>query len=170
MESSWQYSHLPYSAPVQTAPSSPDCPPSTGMDGLSLGTTDPQAKDSGEELVGMGLYDSPAQVHSTSFFFEGSTVAQRKSLKLEESFEPTEREEEDDDEVDDQDDAEEDEDVADQDSFQVPEKTSYPSQSIASHFPVLAEQNQDSIAAQYLATLGQLNSPYYPSSHGYGWV
>lgn len=41
-----------------------------------------------DELVGMGLYDSPAQVQSASLLFSGPLPVRRKSLKLEESFEP----------------------------------------------------------------------------------
>jgi len=41
-----------------------------------------------DELVGMGLYDSPAQVQSANLLFSGPLPVRRKSLKLEESFEP----------------------------------------------------------------------------------
>lgn len=44
--------------------------------------------DGKEELVGMGLYDSPNQVQSSSLLFSGSLPVRRKNLKLEESFEP----------------------------------------------------------------------------------
>lgn len=71
---------------INTAPSSPAFLPFPDLgqplltDGLDAG--------GGEELVGMGLYDSPAEVQSSLIF--GGDIARlgKKSLKLEESFEP----------------------------------------------------------------------------------
>lgn len=167
MDSSWQFPQ-PLSTNVPTAPSSPEYPPAISLDKMNLGTDDPDSKSHVEELVGMGLYDSPADVHSTSLLFGGSSATQRKSLKLEESFQPEEREEgEEGDELD----AESEEEEPDEDdSFQIPVKNAYYSQSIASHFSLQSDPNQDSIASRYLASLGHLNSPYYPSPQNHGWI
>merc|ERR1712000_453164 len=80
---------------VPTAPSSPDCPPfpNIDLDNLSLGTTSGKAKVDSEELVGMGLYDSPAEVQSSSLLFGRFSQSGQKSLKLAESFEPVEQDE-----------------------------------------------------------------------------
>jgi len=73
-----------------------------GLDTLSLDNGCSGSKDDAEELVGMGLYDSPAEVQSSSLLFNGFSRSGRKVLKLEESFEPEEREEEEDEEDDDE--------------------------------------------------------------------
>jgi len=71
---------------LATAPTSPDFLPMPDL-GQSFDVTQIEAVDK-DELVGMGLYDSPAQVQSASVLFSGPLPARRKSLKLEESFEP----------------------------------------------------------------------------------
>lgn len=72
---------------VTTAPASPNYLPIPDMgQPFDFPEIEP-AEDEKEELVGMGLYDSPDQAQSSSLLF-GSAPVQRKSLKLEESFEP----------------------------------------------------------------------------------
>lgn len=168
LQSTWHLSQQAQpSQSLQTAPSSPDCLP-LQVDTLRLDTTDLDGKSHSEELVGMGLYDSPADVQSTSLLFGGMSNLSRRGLKLEESFVPEDR---DDEELDD--DLEtEDEDDDEEDSFEVPRKMEYSSQSIANHMGFLpSQQEPDSLASQYLATLGQLSSAYYPTSHpGYNWI
>jgi len=85
-----------------TAPTSPEVLPMLDL-GQSFDTDQTEGDGNRDELVGMGLYDSPAQVQSTSLF-GGSLPVRRKSLKLEESFEPVTQA--DTDEDDDDDDAE----------------------------------------------------------------
>lgn len=70
---------------ITTAPASPDFAPLPPVEQSSLQV---ETEDDKEELVGMGLYDSPAQVRSANLLFGGSLPVRRKSLKLEESFEP----------------------------------------------------------------------------------
>ncbi|RMD41956.1 hypothetical protein DV735_g3183, partial [Chaetothyriales sp. CBS 134920] len=79
----WQWSHQNSTLDPPTAPSSPDFLPIQGG-------FDTRKEEEGEELVGMGLYDSPAEVQSSSLLFGGSFGAapKPKSLKLAESFEP----------------------------------------------------------------------------------
>ncbi|KAK5045587.1 hypothetical protein LTR84_009205 [Exophiala bonariae] len=165
----WQLSQAPVQPPhtVHTAPSSPTCLP-LHVDTLSLDTTDLDEKSHSEELVGMGLYDSPADVQSTSLLFGGMSSVSRRGLKLEESFIPEDRPDEDLDE-----DAEtEDDDDEEEEPFEVPRKMDYSSQSIANQMGFLPiQQEPDSLASRYLATLGQLSSAYYPTSHpGYNWI
>lgn len=82
----------PWHYPTQklpTAPSSPSFLPIQGAieaSPLDLNTRSAPQKPSGDELVAMGLYDSPADVQSSSLLFGGS--GRKRSLKLEESFEP----------------------------------------------------------------------------------
>lgn len=124
-----------------------------------------------EELVGMGLYDSPAEVQSTSFLFGGISSG-RKALKLEESFEPGEQEEGEEREAEDAQEQEtlENDDATD-DALEMCDNPDYASQSIASHLTFGAQPEVNPLAFNYLATLSQLNSAYYPTaSHGYGWI
>lgn len=79
----WNMQDLP------TAPSSPSFLPIQGAvdaSPLDLNTRTVPQKPSGDELVAMGLYDSPAEVQSSSLLFGGT--GRKRSLKLEESFEP----------------------------------------------------------------------------------
>lgn len=57
---------------------------------LDLSEFDPEG---GEELVALGLYDSPEEVRTRNLMFSNDLPVRRKSLKLEESFQPTEEEE-----------------------------------------------------------------------------
>ena len=88
----WQYESQYLAADVPTAPSSPTFLPIQGgveASPLSLDTEHVPSNTDGEELVGMGLYDSPADVQFSNSFSGGVDGAGRKrSLKLEESFEP----------------------------------------------------------------------------------
>ncbi|EXJ78492.1 hypothetical protein A1O1_08893 [Capronia coronata CBS 617.96] len=173
-QSSWHFHQRPASVEVQTAPSSPDFLQHTNIDtdvsslDNATGTT-----ENAEELVAMGLYDSPAEVQSSSFLF-GRASSERKALKLEESFEPADRDEGEEAGGDDAtseatfeyDDTPQD--VLRDHAFPAAD---YTSQSIASHLTYGAQPEVNPMAFQYLATLCQLNSPYYPTaSHGYGWV
>ncbi|OAP62800.1 hypothetical protein AYL99_02027 [Fonsecaea erecta] len=179
VQPAWGFNQPVMAPNVQTAPSSPDCLPlqNFGLDTLSLGNTDSKLKDNAEELVGMGLYDSPAEVQSSSLLFGGSAGSGRKGLKLEESFEPAEQEDEE--EEDDTEDAEEDE-TGLQDAQQEDENSGqlwdnsdnaeYKAQSIADHLTFGMQAQPDSLAMKYLSTLRQLNSAYYPSGQSYGWA
>ena len=90
----WQWNHQTSMLDIPTAPSSPNFLPIQGGVEASPLSLDiqrlPAKEEDGEELVGMGLYDSPADVQSSSLLFGGGfgAVQQKKSLKLEESFEP----------------------------------------------------------------------------------
>jgi len=72
---------------LATAPTSPDFLPMPDF-GQSFDVAQMEEAVEKDELVGMGLYDSPAQVQSASLLFNGPLPVRRKSLKLEESFEP----------------------------------------------------------------------------------
>jgi hypothetical protein len=185
MQPSWHVNQMLMDPNVQTAPSSPDCLPlqNIRLDTLSLGNIDTKSKDSSEELVAMGLYDSPAEVQSSSLLFGGFSGSGRKGLKLEESFEPTEQdgdeeeegEDEGEEDVDQTDDTQQEikQEEADQ-KWHIPAATQYDSQSIASHLTYGLEPRPEPLASQYLATLRQMNSAYYPSDYtqdtGYGWI
>ena len=92
MPQTWQYDPQYLSTDVPTAPSSPTfLPIQGGLDAspLSLATQHLPPGTEGEELVGMGLYDSPADVQFSNLLSGGRDGTGRKrSLKLEESFEP----------------------------------------------------------------------------------
>lgn len=175
LQPTWQLNQSQQFQPslsVQTAPSSPDCLP-LHVDTLSLDTADLDDKGHSEELVGMGLYDSPADVQSTSLLFGGISSTTRKGLKLEESFVPEDREDEELDDGEEEEDVEgeEEEEEEEETPFEVPIKMEYSSQSIANHMGFITQQEPDSLASRYLATLGQLSSAYYPTSHpGYGLI
>lgn len=85
--SAWPYLPAKHAHNIQTAPVSPEIFPFQGFENIpdSMCIGDVPDRD---ELVGMGLYDSPAEVQSASLLFSGSVPVRRKSLKLEESFEP----------------------------------------------------------------------------------
>ncbi|KIW21440.1 hypothetical protein PV08_02020 [Exophiala spinifera] len=168
---------------VATAPPSPSYPSASeiNVQDLSLDSSDGKAQDNREELVGMGLYDSPAQVQSSSLLLGNFAGSGQTSLKLAESFEPVEWDpaadqdgeaegDDDDDEV------EMDEDIAQQHN-PTPLDTSatmfssYDSQSVANHMAFPTPSGVDPLAYKYLATLSQLNSAYYPNcQYGYGWI
>jgi len=172
--SAWQLDQLPTSANAPTAPPSPDCLPleSIGLDTLSLQNGAPTSKGDSDELIGMGLYDSPAEIQSSSLLFGGYPASGRKALKLEESFEPTEQDVEEGEE----DGEGEDEEVAPECQSNPDEDTldtlgNCESQSIANHLSFGAPPQADSLAAEYLATLRQLNSAYYPAGYNTcGWL
>lgn len=83
----WPYFSTDFHHKIQTAPVSPDFLPLPEM-GETFNVTYIDEVPDKDELVGMGLYDSPADVQSNSLLFGGCLPARRKSLKLEESFEP----------------------------------------------------------------------------------
>jgi len=181
----WHFNQPMTIPTVQTAPSSPDYPSlhTLELDNLSLGLNDTKSKDDSEELVGMGLYDSPAEIQSSSILFGGFTGPARKGLKLEESFEPTEQEDDEDEDVENDDDVDDD-DEQDQQNFKEedadekwPDSTAmeYNSQSIAAHLTYGIQPEPEPLASKYLATLRQMNSAYYPSEYpgygqGYEWI
>lgn len=92
---SWHWNTLGQDLP--TAPSSPNFLPIQGAidaSPLDLNTkAGPPTKTDGEELVSLGLYDSPAEVQSSSLLFGGGLngLRRKRSLKLEEAFEPAEK-------------------------------------------------------------------------------
>ena len=181
LQSSWLPNQAGTIPNVPTAPSSPICPPlpNIALDTLSLGNkTSPSRADAGD-LVGMGLYDSPAEVQSSSLLFGGFSGSGRKSLKLEESFEPSEHE--DDVEEDDEEDADSDEDQQSVENEEVTERwlpsdtAEHDSQPVASYLMYDMPPRPEPLAAEYLATLRQMNSTYYPSDYSgysqqYGWI
>jgi hypothetical protein len=83
----WPYNSTDFGQDIHTAPVTPDFLPLPDFGNPFDGTYVEEAADK-DELVGMGLYDSPAEVQSASLLFGGSLLVRRKSLKLEESFEP----------------------------------------------------------------------------------
>jgi len=90
---SWQWGYPSQVPNVPTAPASPAFLPIQGgveASPLDLNSQNAPSKPEGDELVGMGLYDSPADVQQSSFLFGGGFegAMKKKSLKLEESFEP----------------------------------------------------------------------------------
>ncbi|KAJ9614826.1 hypothetical protein H2204_014407 [Knufia peltigerae] len=168
---------------VVTAPPSPDYPTASDLhlDDLSLAASGARARDNREELVGMGLYDSPAQVQSTSLLFGNFGGSGQTSLKLAESFEPVAWNPDADqdgeaDEDEDDDGLEVEEDLAQEHDpihMDIPATTfsSYDYQSIANHMAFATPSEVDPLAYKYLATLSQLNSAYYPDcQYGYGWI
>ncbi|EXJ84232.1 hypothetical protein A1O3_04899 [Capronia epimyces CBS 606.96] len=173
----WQFSQGAMLGEVPTAPSSPDFFPVPNMDLGTLSLDNTGDNEDAEELVGMGLYDSPAEVQSSSFLCAGLSSG-RRALKLEESFEPMEQDdgEEGEEGDDDDDEAAQGQETFEQDAVleHAPDSSgeaNYNSQSIASHLTFGTQSEVNPIAFKYLATLSQLNSAYYPAaSHGYGWI
>jgi hypothetical protein len=172
MHPCWQSTIQHVSSSIHTAPSSPDRLPVHNVDfeSLRLDTTDHGPKDKSQELVGMGLYDSPLEVQSSSLLFGGARAGWRKTLKLEESFEPEDvDDEEDDQEASDAGDGEEYD--ATVDDPQHEDVTDYDVQSIANHLCSEVYPDGTSIASQYLATLNQLNTGYYaPPQNIHRWI
>lgn len=156
---------------VQTAPSSPDCVP---LQNITLDPPSPShegsiSKDDPEELVAMGLYDSPAEIQSSSLLFGGLSSCGRKGLKLEESFEPTETDEDDEDDESDHDAEEQEAENAEASSSS--NTPAFDSHSIANHLAFGYQPQPAPLATEYLSTLRQMNSVYYPSDyHSYGWI
>lgn len=72
---------------IVTAPTSPDFLPMPDL-GPTFAAAHTSQDEDKDALVGLGLYDSPDQVRSANLLFSGSLPVRRKSLKLEESFEP----------------------------------------------------------------------------------
>lgn len=161
---------------VQTAPSSPDCVPlqDITVDPSSPSHEGPTFKNDPEELVAMGLYDSPAEIQSSSLLFSGLSGCGGKGLKLEESFEPTETEDvdEDDDDEEDESDREAEEQVAEiMETLSSSNTPAYDTHSIANHLAFSYQSQPAPLATEYLSTLRQMNSVYYPSDyHSYGWI
>ena len=157
---------------VQTAPSSPDCLP-LQVDTLNLDTTDLDDKGSSEELVGMGLYDSPADVQSTALLFGGISNTSRKGLKLEESFVPEERDDEEVNDNEDESDAEEEDEaeVVESPFDAAASRTiEYRSQSSPATWTFFPHGSQTLLRPD-ISQPSQLSSAYYPTSvPGHGWI
>lgn len=165
---SWMWQDLP------TAPSSPSFLPIQGAveaSPLDLNTRNLPQKFEGDELVAMGLYDSPAEVQTSSLLFGGS--GRKRSLKLEESFEPPPESEKDENEDDDgeaeEDDQTENErtDIAPFPEFQDQQNAA----NMAGHSfffetePTPGSQQQ----AVYTSTSGGLNGGLLSQGMSYGW-
>jgi hypothetical protein len=165
MQSQWYYNPTMVMNNVPTTPLSPECPPlhTLELNSGSPGASIMKPKDDSEELVGLGLYDSPAEIQSSSLLFGGASRLQGDGLKLGESFEPTEQ----------PDDDEEDDGRGDEEAEQDEEPRASALQEGETTYDL--QPRPEPLASQYLATLRQMNSSYYPSSHlgsdqGYGWI
>jgi hypothetical protein len=166
-----------FNAEVPTAPASPLFLPIQGgveTSPLNLDTQYiPAQREEGEELVGMGLYDSPADVQSSLLFGGGLSGNDRKrSLKLEESFEPapetSDAEEGSDSEESEQD--EEEEEDAEPTQTLPQEPTTQPTNSMAGQsffFDQEAETNAPQYAPNYTV---MPQTGYQMPMPGYGWV
>lgn len=175
------YSHLN----IDTAPPSPSLLPIQNFD--NDGSTSPFVLGSPrmdrEELVGMGLYDRPQDVQSSTLFSGGSTSMAAltagigKGLKLEESFEPppaTVEDEEDEDETEEQEEAE---DLTASTTAMTDD--GMPLQVNAEDPSNLAGQTFffDDKEIQYPMPAGNITYPYYPhpawgsaDSQSYDWI
>lgn len=174
------YSHLN----VDTAPPSPSLLPIQNFDNdratspFALGS--PRVEK--EELVGMGLYDKPQDVQSSTLPSAGPTTMAAltagigKGLKLEESFEPPPATEEDDEKEDETEEQEEPEDL-----------TASPTTMIGNVLPPSGYVDDpsnldaqtfffDDKEAQYpMSTAENISYPYYPhwdsaNNQSYNWI
>lgn len=146
---------------IATAPASPDY--TSAPPGVLL----PQAEveDDKEELIGMGLYDPPAQAQAANLLFGGSLPIRRKSLKLEESFEPAPPS--DDEELDGEVEVEPEE---DDDAESEPEPEQVNSQQV-SHEPAITSYVPDPIQQYYNSLMqDQMRSMPVYSSNMPGWI
>ena len=178
MGSAWQFNETTTAPNVRTASSSPDSQPlqSICLDSLSLENNNQNLLGRSEELVGMGLYDSPAEVQSSSVLFDGAWGTGKKALKLAESFVPSEQH----DNVEEGPDGNEQvrpdvkEEAVDE-KWQPSTMAEYEPHSIASHMAYDFEPRPEPLATTYLTTLRQMNSIYYPLHYpeygqGCGWI
>jgi hypothetical protein len=154
---------------VPTAPPSPEITSAPVMKAVSLS---PEIEDIDddvpEKLVGLGLYDSPTYVQSSSLLFGDSSPVRRKALKLEEAFEPTEQDDEQEEaNADDQDDEDPSTDVG---QSWPQATTDHEPYSLSNHF-YTANAEPDPLASKYLASLLHMDSAYYATAYqGYGWI
>lgn len=176
LPSTWQFNPHLNTSDIPTAPTSPTfLPIQGGVDAspLSLDTHHPPGKPEGEELVGMGLYDSPADVQSSSLLFGGGLygMGRKKSLKLEESFEPgPETSDADEEAEEDEDDDNDDEEPGPPELPVYQEQPTNPASSMAGQ-SFFFDSEADLSAASYPATMGYLpNGGYQMQYQGYGWV
>ena len=176
VQQAWQYQH-PAMLDIPTAPPSPTFLPIQGAieaSPLSLDTRQLPSHLEGEELVGMGLYDSPAEVQSSSLLFGGgfSGVARKRSLKLEESFEPApeKAEGEDEEETEDEDAEEDSEDNESELPIQQNQLVEQASSMIGQSFFFDAEA--DANARHYARNMAHMQDGGYQMQHPaeYGWV
>ena len=175
----WQFTSQYLVSDVPTAPSSPAFLPIQGSleaSPLSLETQNLPTSNQGEELVGMGLYDSPAEVQNSSLLFGGGWdgVARKKSLKLEESFQPapesSEAGEEKDSDAEDESDEEVDEE-AHPVEMRFHQNTNFkPAPSMAGQ-SFFFDSEADLNAAAYTTNMAYMqDGGYRPQYTGYGWV
>jgi hypothetical protein len=179
----YQYNHHTSILDVPTAPPSPDFLPIQGgveASPLTLNVHEqPQPEstreEEGEELVGMGLYDSPAEVQSSSLLFGGISGVAKKSLKLEESFEP---------EAGTGQDGQDEEFVEQSESYEVLNETVDQVEQFPTYAEPMVYPEQPNLAGQsFLFDPGQEISPmngfpvgqygpasYQPQYTGYGWI
>ena len=174
----WQFNPHYMTQDVPTAPSSPTFLPIQGTvdaSPLSLDTQKLPSNVEGEELVGMGLYDSPADVQASNLLFgEGTGMGRKRSLKLEDSFEPPP--ESSDAGEDDEADAEEEDYQADEDADDersLPIHQHQPSQPVASMAgqSFFFDSEADANAAAYASSMAFVQNQGYQMPYpGYGWV
>lgn len=171
----WQLNHYMGNANLQEQPGAPTFIPIENNleepEHLNLLSPNRDEDDGEDELVGMGLYDSPAEVQSSTLLFggglNGGVIPPRRSLKLEDAFEPSENND-DADQDDQNDDATsqslEEFDLTDETNDIVPtisqEERLYGHES-SSHAPVCSlDINQDDFGNDWQRT----------AFAGYGWV
>lgn len=162
---------------LPTAPSSPAFLPIQGAieaSPLDLNTRNLPQKAEGEELVAMGLYDSPAEVQTSSLLFGG--CGRKRSLKLEESFEPAPESEKDDNE--DHDGEAEDDDQTENEQTDTTSFPDYQDQQNAAQMSNMAGQSfffeaEPAVSSQqqavYTSTAGGLSGGLLSQGVGYGW-
>ena len=161
---------------LPTAPSSPSFLPIQGTveaSPLDLNTHHLPQKVEGEELVAMGLYDSPAEVQTSSLLFGGG--GRKRSLKLEESFEPASESEKDEN---DEDGAGEEDDETEEHTNATPfpdfpdqQNTAQVSNMAGQSFffesePTVGSQQQQAV---YTSTTSGLSGGLLSQGVGYGW-
>ncbi|KAL8931157.1 MAG: hypothetical protein Q9211_007188 [Gyalolechia sp. 1 TL-2023] len=174
MPQTWQHDPQYLSTDVPTAPSSPAfLPIQGGVEGspLSLDKQHRPSDNEGEELVGMGLYDSPADVRLAKLFGGDLDGTRRKrSLKLEESFElPPENGNAEDRESDAEEEAD---DEADHEpNFSVHQNQLYHPTSSMVGQSFFFDSEADANAVAYDPNMAYVQNGGYQTQYpGYGWV
>lgn len=170
---------------LDTAPPSPSFLPiqSNALQDQLTSSANMEADITGEELIGMGLYDSPADVQSSrrtgsvdSGF--GRRESAGRGLKLEDAFEPPPSEDENDD--DSQNVSEDGNDDYDDDHSCPGNVVEIPDQSE----PIYSQPNfvgqtfyldQDDAYSQYVGPMKPISSSdqsfhIFPNNEGYGWI
>ena len=181
LPTSWLWTHPTSNVP--TAPPSPSFLPIQGAveaSPLDLNARQLPNPPAAEELVSIGLYDSPADVQSSSLLFSGFTSNPRKSMKLEESFEPVPKAEGEDDGSDEEN--EEDSESEEESTDNVNNDVQYPTyqeHQVPSHQPALAGQsfffdgdiNQNPNYTAYpMDACGPMQDGYQMQYPMYNWI